>query len=485
MDASVSDLDAQIVDMECKLLELKSRRNALVPICRMPPEIIVWIIKTIQGRQEDDKDAKTFSARALDTEWRQFTLACSYIRRVAINNPEVWACIDGSWMKKWIEASVEHSKEAPLTIRSVCDSEGRNNRSVVLRLLPRAMAASFQLSNYRENIRTQIALNDRPLPHLRFLKYASSWISMKQTFLGGAIQQLQSLDLQSVRIEGIPEGDFSSLRYLRLARFETYTKHDIQALMQFLANAVNLEDINIGLSGVFTEPARSVPLDKIALPNLRSLQLSGGLVPLWILLQSLPDPKLTLSITIAAHVSQPFEHRCHWKPNATGRHSDIISRITTFWKIRTGEEHLPEGTLTVLANNDNRPDVVALSFITHEPRPDHINLSYISPCIIDDDDPLLAGVHTLFLSGRNHGATLADTHPAGVRFLPELRHIIIYGALTAVDLEGFEDWVRQRNELKPNQPLESVTFRACRDQVQAVADRIEEIVPTGCVTWVS
>jgi hypothetical protein len=93
MTLTIAELDTEIEETEHRLFSLKARRNSLTALCRTPPEIIVRIIKCIQGREDSPFPLRADVTRPLDTKWRHIMLGCKYLRDVAMENPDVWAYV--------------------------------------------------------------------------------------------------------------------------------------------------------------------------------------------------------------------------------------------------------------------------------------------------------------------------------------------------------------------------------------------------------
>src|ERR1700730_4144150 len=91
MDSSSADHLRQAIDDEIKSLEaslraLKSRRNALVPISHLPPEILAAIFSFL---------SPSVWNRGIDLlEWLSVTHVCHRWRDIALTHPRLWSHIN-------------------------------------------------------------------------------------------------------------------------------------------------------------------------------------------------------------------------------------------------------------------------------------------------------------------------------------------------------------------------------------------------------
>jgi hypothetical protein len=71
VDAEIDRVHEEIRRLQAHIVELRKRRNDLVPICRLPSEILVKIICFVQGR--DEAFLHFYSAyHPTSTQWTRF-----------------------------------------------------------------------------------------------------------------------------------------------------------------------------------------------------------------------------------------------------------------------------------------------------------------------------------------------------------------------------------------------------------------------------
>jgi hypothetical protein len=96
-------IDNQIASLEAQIVKLKTRRNSLAPLCRLPLELVVRIFKFVQNSNEGNENrAYTGSPNVLscktstsgyDIDWNRVTRVCTYLRRIALDARELWAVL--------------------------------------------------------------------------------------------------------------------------------------------------------------------------------------------------------------------------------------------------------------------------------------------------------------------------------------------------------------------------------------------------------
>ena len=109
--AAISTVDKGIDTARQFVRSLLTCRNTLVPISRLPPEILAQVFHHIVF-----EDSPYSRARALG--WIKVTHVCQHWRQVALNNSSLWARISGMGCNstKWISEMLTRAGNAPLDI---------------------------------------------------------------------------------------------------------------------------------------------------------------------------------------------------------------------------------------------------------------------------------------------------------------------------------------------------------------------------------
>lgn len=111
VDSARHQIDQEIVKLNDSVRALKSRRNALAPISRLPPEMLSKIFTFCASiGQTDYASCNTLS-------WIKVSHICHHWRAVALECPSLWSCLVFS-RPKWAEEMLKRSKMAPLVIKA-------------------------------------------------------------------------------------------------------------------------------------------------------------------------------------------------------------------------------------------------------------------------------------------------------------------------------------------------------------------------------
>ena len=108
MDEACSIIVRNIARLEETIRALKSRRNELSPISRLPTEILCNIFK-LQVTLNDWDIPRPDS-------WNNFSQVSRHWRSLALSAPELWTDIILSY-PRWTHEMLKRSKKAKLTIR--------------------------------------------------------------------------------------------------------------------------------------------------------------------------------------------------------------------------------------------------------------------------------------------------------------------------------------------------------------------------------
>ena len=106
LDEKRSIIDRSIARLEESIRALKSRRNELSPISRLPVEVLCNIFKfSLDENRERGPES-----------WTNFSQVSQHWRSSALNAPELWTNIPLNY-PRWAQEMLIRSKMAKLTIR--------------------------------------------------------------------------------------------------------------------------------------------------------------------------------------------------------------------------------------------------------------------------------------------------------------------------------------------------------------------------------
>ncbi|KAI0277170.1 hypothetical protein BGY98DRAFT_900306, partial [Russula aff. rugulosa BPL654] len=90
---------------------LLTRRNTLVPISVLPPEILARVFHLLVRKEPP------FCGRRKNLGWIRVTHVCRHWRQVALGDSSLWSKISGMLANtKWISEMLARAKNAPLDI---------------------------------------------------------------------------------------------------------------------------------------------------------------------------------------------------------------------------------------------------------------------------------------------------------------------------------------------------------------------------------
>ena len=90
-----SSIDREIARLKESIRALKSPRNELSPISRLPAEILCNIFSLIEDN--------IFSSGRSPKSWTNFSRVSQHWRSTALSAPELWSKIPLSYPRRWVQ----------------------------------------------------------------------------------------------------------------------------------------------------------------------------------------------------------------------------------------------------------------------------------------------------------------------------------------------------------------------------------------------
>ena len=115
VDQARSAIDHDIAILEESIRALKSRRNELAPVSRLPPEILCNIFSLIEDRNAFEF-MDPIRGWGSPESWIDFSRVSRHWRSIALSAPELWTNIPFNY-PRWTQEMLTRSKMAKLTIR--------------------------------------------------------------------------------------------------------------------------------------------------------------------------------------------------------------------------------------------------------------------------------------------------------------------------------------------------------------------------------
>jgi hypothetical protein len=299
--SQLRDIDDKIRVLEHQLLLLKQHRNSLVPICRLPVELLARILSFIQHPELVlPHGGADFLFHSNANNWSLVMLVCAHFRAVAVQTPELWNVYDFDSFTR----PVSEWRELCLSRAAGISSCIRINSALGVDHLRQAWKAVVTGAAVHSDV-----LDACVTPELRVLVLyllASSYnpeYEIKQSFLGGAPLSLTHLEIVGDRITLNAHLRMPLLRCLSVRGIKTSL--DMEAWANLFRQSPLLEELSI--NGVFLQQiarqlnvATVVPVPaRVLLPHLSMLSLTNYLAEAAAFARLLPAPSAMLRITVA------------------------------------------------------------------------------------------------------------------------------------------------------------------------------------------
>jgi hypothetical protein len=282
--ATLEDFDARIHVLERELAALKTKRNSLLPIHRLPPEIVADVFKLAQhGCRSVDETAPWEN---YDSSWCDIMLVCRRFREVAVHTPALWIMVDyRTHPPDWRALCMHRSSHLPLCVR--------NPTRGSLTILPRAQTLEIRNRMVADEIL------DVPMPALHALRIALNKSANEEEYLylnkmSHYSPALAYIGLTNVPLDALPP--LHSLRRLEL--ISVVVGEGLDGLFELLSQVASVEVLclrSVDFNGV--EPLRDLEKTHVSLPCLRSLLVDDAPKSVESYLRVLPLPTLALVIS--------------------------------------------------------------------------------------------------------------------------------------------------------------------------------------------
>jgi hypothetical protein len=466
------ELDARIKDLESELRQLKTRRNALTPLCRLPDELLVEIIRYLQI-----KDHTRYEV-VYDKQWTRITYACTHVREVAKAARPLWSLIRCSQEPRWMDLCLERCGDTPIHLFIKQHYYARSSDTPAVELakdhFTRCRTAYIHInSNGQASELTAMLEQSAPLlTELLVRSYKGPRLTSK--FLGGGAPLLKSLVLRELSGLEVPPS-LPALEQLELSTAWMKDRSALTRLLTFLANSPALQEVTVmrpspweNIREFFDDDCH---LDPIKLPKLRLLCIHDDIKIVHMLLRALPDPAIHLEIVVLSRFRHQTDNPEIWSPPTSTYFAPVEARVSSFWNSRTGRTRLPNGRI----QSDNQSSKIIFCSPESD-RKGKAYVSYSSPCYIQEHHPLLDDIRTLHLTNDQAGPG-SDDDGSGAVYLSNIKKLIIGRAWTDKYLKALEKWIKRH--AKAHGAIQRVHIwhpaRKLKDKVDAFVGRLQKV----------
>jgi hypothetical protein len=284
-NAQFEQIDQEILRYEEAVRELKSRRNLLAPISRLPAEILCAVFMFCSVPEP----LTPASFGSVDTRWRWIivTHTSRLWRSIALSCPALWSKPEFT-KTEWAYEMIRRSKMAPLTIQvssnywltpRVVDavSEGLKHLSRI---------SEINLAASRDNMDKLLSSINHPAPFLRTLfldigrsdyyyHSRSEPYILPEDFLSGDAPRLSHIELVRCHLRW-DSPLLANLSYLKV-NHPGPPAPTLDQLISALAGMPQLEILDLENTLPTSTNTESIQKPEVGLPRLRKLRAVGAL----------------------------------------------------------------------------------------------------------------------------------------------------------------------------------------------------------------
>jgi hypothetical protein len=118
LDLAIAFIEGQISQLQRRMRQLQTSRNALAPLCRLPAEIMVNIAEFAIACDWETREI--YPDHDEVWSWRdgraRVSSICSQVRSVILSAQHLWAYVDLSQSSEWNNICVERARMVPLVV---------------------------------------------------------------------------------------------------------------------------------------------------------------------------------------------------------------------------------------------------------------------------------------------------------------------------------------------------------------------------------
>jgi hypothetical protein len=462
-NSDIKDIEARISSLEMQLVHLKRRRNGLLPICRLPSELLVDILRHLQNEPGSEDKRERLKHDLINRKWSRIMLVCYHFRTLAVNTPSLWDTLDSSHPLHWRYLCLLRAADAPLCVR-LHDEDGGH-------LLERAWKAEI------DGLEAVQAVDwNAPRPGLQHLaiRLFSQGLRVTPEFLGAVPVALVHLELigWEIALEAAPR--MPCLRFLEMRQVDI--PNGFESLFSLFRNVPMVEELRIarlyfGDSMFGPNPNTIIPIPEpgALLPCLKTLRIEEAPPEASGLVRMLHMPSTAFGVHVLAR--NPSTHK-----NLNANHLAVYEAYLTFISSMPDAADFSKGSIT----EDPSVDLRTIHFgrTAEGERNMHRRLS-LSACFFAENcapnvaHPLLDYIHVMrVLKNVRDGRTTTSIH-----LLPHV-HTLVLCKLIHPDFWDARTWFKERKGR-----FQRVELRDCYNGSQEFAARLrqEQLVPD--VVW--
>ncbi|KAI0058025.1 hypothetical protein BV25DRAFT_1830587 [Artomyces pyxidatus] len=308
---TLQDMDSEHLAMQHAMRAFLSRRNALTPVCRLPPELLARIFKFHADDERAGWSRGMNSSEILG--WIRVTHVCWRWRHVAIEHSNLWQDIAIPLGDDWVEEMLARAREAPISVLTFAGDllSPLNARHVEL-----IGAHLFHLQRLGLH-GSDLAAHDlvqalvQPAPMLEQLgvqgNRRSPLVALPANFLGGVAPRLRHVSLENTIHIPWATGVLNGLTSLTIDLSGKKDPHPppLDSVVSGLGAMRNLQHLTLRycLPRNTRLPSLPFPHSTAALPHLATLALSGRRLDCAVMLLHLETPSTVKTTVVSDYPS--------------------------------------------------------------------------------------------------------------------------------------------------------------------------------------
>jgi hypothetical protein len=289
-------LDSQIALMNASIANLKTRRNALAPIARLPPETLTEIFRYVIGLDQSE-----WSSGSL--RWVRMIGVCRYWHSVMMESPRLWSCLVFNDIQITTEM-LRRSKSSPLVVKANLSMRGIMQKAIELPLAHMSRIRVLHVQGTDELFARLFAAIHQPAPLLQSLRLECYTPRSKKT-VAPLLPQTATPELRHLYIRNLDAAlclpHMVGLTHLEIQ--DTPLEVSFHDFCEALARCPALDTLVLtSVRAIEQEHRTSV---SVALPKLSHLHLGGTVLGCNHLIAVISFPP---TANVVLRCEHPFDH---------------------------------------------------------------------------------------------------------------------------------------------------------------------------------
>ncbi|KAK7018375.1 F-box domain-containing protein [Favolaschia claudopus] len=289
------ELDAQIAWHYAQIKILKAKRNAIVPLRRLPNELLIQILTIFAVEAHSDA--------LYNLKWSKIMKVCHHWHELIMAAQHLWAYIDLKWKEKRLFDQLERSGAAPLSIKLDVYDHSVHYIPYIMQVCTRIRELNFE-GEAKSIFEFIASLPEADLPILSALTLRVTMgldrvpeglpRNLPHSLFDGRLPRLRELTLASIAVPWSLLRGLTSLSLTETQDSSNSTPPTFSDLLDMLRacpqlSLLRLDDI--------CPPSSHHPCDAVYLPSLQALRLRAFATSCQALLEHLHIPSnCTLSL---------------------------------------------------------------------------------------------------------------------------------------------------------------------------------------------